>query len=175
MKTWGLVILAMATVAVTAQPAQSQTRFGPQVAWADDFDLGVGGRLDFGLGNLFGVDDGPFQNLFGSTTATYFFTDCGFSEIDCSYIEFEGNLGVPFTLDGASIQPFAGAGLHVGRFSVDDDFDTPFGSFSSSSTEVGLNLLGGIFFPLGDLSGFAQGKIELAGGEQFIISAGVLF
>lgn len=173
MRTFVLAMFALAGSALLAQPAQAQVDFGPQIAWGDDTDFGVGGRIDFGIGNAFGVDDGPFANLFGSAAATYFFVDCP-SNADCSYFEIDGNLAVPFTLEGNSLRPYAGAGIHVARWSVDfDGVGIP--GADVDDTEVGLNLLGGIFFPISDLDGFVQGKFGLAGAEQFVLSAGILF
>lgn len=167
MKRWAILALAVAVFG-PAVPAQAQVNFGPQLAWGDDTDLGIGGRIDFGVANALGVNEGAFRNLFASTSVTYFFIDCD----ECSYFEMNGNLAVPFELDGSSIAPYAGAGIHIGRFSYDGPGDE---FFDGDDTEVGLNLLGGIFFPLSDLRGFVDGKFALAGTEQFVLSAGVLF
>jgi hypothetical protein len=164
MKRWAILALSAALLG-PAMPAEAQVNFGPQLAWGDDTDLGLGGRIDFGVADALGVDDGPFQNLFASTSITYFFCDW------CDYFEINGNLAVPFTLEGSSIAPYAGAGIHIGRFS----FDEPLIGDEFDDTEVGLNLLGGIFFPLSDLTGFAEGKFGLGGADQFVLSAGVLF
>jgi hypothetical protein len=39
---------------------------------------------------------------------------------------------------------------------------------------VGLNLLGGLKFALGSLSSYAEGRFELGGGEQLVLTFGVL-
>jgi hypothetical protein len=171
MKQCAILLAGLALVYLAPAQAEAQVSFGPLVAWGDNSDLGVGGRVDVGLGNAFGVDSGPFQNLFLNSGVTYFFWDCdeGFDEVDCSYIEINGNLAVPFTLEGSSIQPYAGSGIHIARVSVDA------GPFEGDDTEVGLNILGGIFFPISDLRGFGEAKFELGGGEQFVLSGGILF
>lgn len=169
MKRWAILALAAAVLG-PAVPAHAQVNFGPQLAWGDDTDLGIGGRIDFGVADALGVDEGAFRNLFASTSVTYFFVDCD----ECSYFEINGNLAVPFELEGSSIAPFAGAGIHIGRWSVDGPDNLGF-DFGYDDTEIGLNLLGGIFFPLSDLRGFAEGKFALAGVEQFVLAAGVLF
>jgi opacity protein-like surface antigen len=176
MKRYAILLAGLALVHLAPAQAEAQVNFGPYVAWGDNADLGIGGRVDVGLGNAFGVDSGPFQNLFLNSGVTYFFIDCdegGFDEIDCSWIEINGNLAVPFTLGGSSLQPYAGTGIHIARVSFDysdnplvDDVD---------DTEVGLNILGGVFFPISDLRGFGELKFELGGGEQFVLSAGILF
>ena len=173
MKRYAILLAGLALVHLPPARAEAQVNFGPLLAWGDDADMGIGGRVDIGLGNAFGVESGPFQNLFLNSGVTYFFTDCeegpDFDEIDCSWIEINGNLAVPFTLEGSSIQPYAGSGIHIARLSVDA------GPFEGDDTEVGLNLLGGIFFPISDLRGFAEAKFELGGGEQFVLSGGILF
>jgi hypothetical protein len=175
MKRCAIFLALLALIQFAPAEAEAQVSFGPYVAWADDTDLGVGGRVDVGLGNAFGADSGPFQNIFLNSGVTYFFWDCdeGFDEVDCSFIEINGNLAVPFTLEGSSIQPYAGTGLNIARVSVEVS-DNPFLD-EADDTEVGLNVLGGIFFPISDLRGFAEAKIELSGGEQFVLSAGILF
>ena len=177
MKRFAILLAGLALVHLAPAKAEAQVSFGPYVAWADDVDLGVGGRVDVPLGNAFGVDSGPFQNIFLNSGVAYFFWDCDegfdFDELDCSYFEINGNLAVPFTLEGSSIQPYAGSGLNVARFSVESG-EGPFEG-ERDDTEVGLNILGGIFFPISDLRGFAEAKFELSGGEQFVLSGGILF
>ncbi len=167
MRRCAVLLAGLALLQLAPAKVEAQVSFGPLVAWGDDTDLGVGGRVDIGLGNAFGVDSGPFQNLFASTGATYFFIDCD----ECSYFEINGNLAVPFTLEGSSVEPYAGSGIHIARSS--SDVENPF--VEDDNTEVGLNLLGGIFFPLSDLRGFAEAKFEIVGAEQFVLSAGILF
>ena len=173
MKRFAILLAGLALVHLAPTQAEAQVNFGPYIAWGDDADLGIGGRVDVGLGNAFGVDSGPFQNLFLNSGVTYFFFDCdeGFDDVDCSWIEINGNLAVPFTMEGSSIQPYAGTGLNIARVSVEsDEID-----FDRDDTEVGLNVLGGIFFPISDLRGFGEIKFELGGGEQFVLSGGILF
>jgi hypothetical protein len=173
MKRYAILLAGLALVHFAPTRAEAQVNFGPYLAWGDEADLGIGGRVDVGLGNAFGVDSGPFQNLFLNSGVAYFFIDCDagfdFDEVDCSYIEVNGNLAVPFTLEGSSIEPYAGAGFNIARGSRDVDGE------SESETDVGLNILGGIFFPISDLRGFAEAKFELEGGEQFVLSGGILF
>lgn len=168
--------LAMAFVSV---PAQAQVTFGPQLVWGDDTDFGVGGRVDFDLAGPLAITDGLFQDLFGSATASYFFWDCDLGgdpgvAPDCGFIELNGNAAVPFTIEDSSVLGYLGGGLHLARFSVDRN-GAPFSEFGvRSDTEIGLNILGGIKFPLAGLTGFVEGKFGLIGAEQFVFSAGFL-
>lgn len=177
MKRWAIVALGL-VLALSGAPAYAQVSFGPQVVWGDDTDLGVGGRIDFDLAGPLAIDDGFFQNLFGSVTGSYFFWDCGTGidndNVDCGYIEFNGNAGVPFSVESSSLNGYFGGGLHVGRSSVDYSGEIIERNLVSD-TEIGLNLLGGFKFPISDLTGFVEGKFGLVGVEQFVISAGILF
>ena len=179
MRRWvGLALgLSLGFVAI---PAHAQITFGPQLAWGDDTDFGVGGRVDFDLAGPLAIDDGPFQNLFGSVTGSYFFDDCHSDApdaVDCGFIEFNGNAAVPFTIEDSSLAGYLGAGVHIARFSVDtNQVEKIPGLFLPvSDTEIGLNILGGFKFPLADLTGFVEGKFGLVGAEQFILSTGILF
>ena len=170
MKKIGLILGAVALL-VAAQPASAQVSFGPQVSWGSEWDLGIGGRVHFDLGSAFNIEDGFFQDLFGMATGTYFMPDCG-SVVDCSFMDISANVAVPFPVE-SSVMPYAGAGIGIGRFS--SDVDTIFGGFGASGSNVGLNVLGGIFFPLGGLRGFAEAKYFTAGAGQFSLSGGILF
>ncbi len=178
MKRWAALAVTAGLI-VVAQPVLAQASFGPQLAWGDDSDFGIGGRIDFDLAGPLAIDDGPFQNLFGSATGSYFFHNCDPlvpDSVDCGFIEFNGNAGVPFAIEDTSLTGYFGGGVHLTRFSVDTHgpVEDP-GVIPVADTEIGLNLLGGLKYPLGDLTGFVEGKFGLVGTSQFIISAGILF
>ena len=179
MKGWAVLVVSLGLV-VAAQPAQAQLAFGPQLVWGDDADFGIGGRLDFDLAGPLAIEDGPLQNLFGSATGSYFFDDCPSRTpdlVDCSFIEFNGNANVPFTIEDSSTEGYLGAGLHLARFSVDTNgpVEEPGLFIPVTDTEIGLNLLGGFKFPFSDLTAFVEGKLGLVGAQQFVLSAGILF
>ena len=155
----GLVLVGMLVMGATSLQGQ---RFGVQGSWGDDVDFGVGGRFELDLENALSSEP-PFSRTFIIGAFDYFFQDC--DPFDCSYWELNGNLAVPFGSADASVDPYAGAGINIARGSV-EDFD---------NTEVGLNLLGGLKFPLGGVSAFGEARIELGGGEQFVITGGILF
>lgn len=153
---------------IGVQTGQAQVSFGPQLAWSDAVDLGLGARVEFGLADLFGIEDGVFANLYASASGTYFFPECPGSS--CSLVELNPNAVVPFEMD-ATVTPFVGAGLHLAR----SKWSVPDASISDTDTDVGLNILGGIKFPIGNLGGFAEGNFGISGAEHFTLSAGVLF
>lgn len=168
MKKWGTVLGVIAAAALVAQPAQAQVQFGVQGNYADDVDFGIGARAQFDVGSMI-AEEGPLSSLTGVASVDYYFPDCGGdffgggSDIDCSYLEVNGNALYPLDI-AEGVAPYVGAGVHFGRFSVED----------VSDSEVGLNALGGLNFDLGGVTAFAEGKIELGGMEQFVITFGAL-
>lgn len=162
-------LVAGACLLYGAAPAAAQVGFGPQVSYAEDFDLGIGARLQFGMGSLFG-DEGIPGSLIGIAAFDWFFPDCG--DIDCSYLEFNANGAYPFARE-SEFSPYLGAGLHFARWS--SDADTGLGDLGDDATEIGLNLLGGLLYDLGSFSAFGEGRFEIGGGEQFVLTLGILF
>lgn len=166
MMKWRSLLATVGLLLATALPAQAQIGFGGQVSFADDADLGVGVRATAPLGGFVSTDEGSVlagTMLIGSFD--WFFPDCGGA--DCSYWEINTNGAVPIPVE-ANFSPYAGAGLNIAHMSVDE------GTIEESDTEVGLNLLGGVTFPLAGFSPFLEARLELGGGEQFVLSGGVL-
>lgn len=160
MKTWRVFAAMTAALVIGSAEAEAQA-FGVQGNWGDDTDFGLGARLELGLPNLL-TTQGPFSNTYLIGSFDWFFPDCN----ECTYWEINANLAVPIT--ATSIDPYAGAGLNIAHISVET------GVGDVSDTEVGLNLLGGIRFDLGTLGAFTEGRFELGGGEQFVLTFGVL-
>jgi hypothetical protein len=158
MKRYALLAGLALFIAIPATDATAQVSFGPQVVVWDFEEIGIGGRVDFGLGEALGIEEGVFQDLFASFNANYLFADPGTTLI------FNINAAIPFAMDGP-VTPYAGAGLNHFRFS--------FEGFSSSHS--GLNVLGGIFFDLGALPAFAELQYSTTGAGFLSLSAGVLF
>lgn len=171
---WDRAVLLAAVLAGVAGPVSAQ-RFGVHANWSDDFDFGLGGRVEVDALNLI-TDEGPFSRTFFIGTFDYFFPDCGFDgdddSFDCSYWEINGNLAIPLAASG--IDPYVGAGLNIARFSADYDGVVPGVDIEGSDTDVGLNLLGGLRFLISSLSAYAEARLELGGGEQFVITGGIL-
>jgi hypothetical protein len=164
-------LLSMACLAVLglyAQEAHAQVRFGPQASFADDVDLGVGARAMFGLKQF-------SERLEGIASFDWFFPSGG-AGVDWTYFKINANVAYSIPLSGSSaLRPYAGGGLNIARISIDYP-DIPFAPGSVSSTDIGLNVLGGSKFGSGSgLTPFAELRIELGGGEQFVISGGILF
>ena len=157
----------LAALGFCAQEAYAQVRFGAQASFANDVDLGVGARAQFGLKQF-------SERLEGIASFDWFFPSGGVG-VDWSYFEVNANLAYAFPLTGSSaLRPYAGGGLNFARISIDYP-DLPFAPGSYSSNDVGLNVLGGAKFGSGALTPFAEVRLQLGGGEQFVISGGILF
>ena len=149
-------------------PAAAQERpirFGVHANWADDAEVGVGARVQVGLADM-------YEGLRGIASFDYFFPeeddDFGVVDLDVTYWELNANL--TYTLRG-DLAPYVGTGLNIAHASAGvSAADIDLGD--ESETDIGLNLLGGL-----RLSNrfFAEARLELGGGEQFVVTAGVLF
>ncbi|HRX17407.1 MAG: hypothetical protein KC485_11105 [Gemmatimonadetes bacterium] len=169
-------LLASAAVAAGLMfiaPAQASAQLGfvVQANYGDDVEFGVGGGVRFGLGSLT-----EKQGIRGEATFDYYFPgggqEFGTFSSDFDYWEINGNL----LLDIKSVQGlYVGAGVNYANFSYNFDGCGLFcDSFDASSSDIGLNALGGYEFP-GSKKLFVQAKIELGGGEQFVVSGGIRF
>lgn len=158
---WRVVLGSAAALAISAGNVEAQ-RFGVQGNWGDDADFGIGARVELGLPNLF-TTTGPLANTFLIGSFDYFFPDN--DAID--YWELNANLAIPLVASG--IDPYVGAGLNVAHVSIDSDLVD-----DASDTEIGLNLLGGLRIPMGGVATFVEGRFELGGGEQFVLTFGAL-
>lgn len=140
-----------------------QVHFGVQLSWGDDSDLGLGVRVETPLQSL-----GPRVRGIGSFD--YFFPDGGTDEIDISYLELNVGLAYSFTLENQEkLAPYVGGGLNFARAAV-----SAFGE-SVSDTELGLNLLVGSVFGDSRPAPFVELRVELSGGEQFVLTGGFVF
>lgn len=135
-----------------AQPAYPHV--GLQVSLAEDTDIGVGGRYENRMTGLF--PGAPNLRFVGSFD--YFFPDGALKY-------WEVNATVVHLFPGASprVTPYLGGGLNIAHRSLVTD-----------NTEVGLNLVGGLRLP-GRFRPYLEGRIELDGGEQFVLTLGWLF
>jgi hypothetical protein len=148
---------------VAASAAQAQ-RFGASGSWGSDSDIGLGGRVEFDLSNKLSKS-GPLSKAFFIGQADYYF-DCGGGV--CTWLDINPGLAVP--IGSGKMDTYLGAGLNMARVTVD------LGSFGSASdSKTGLNLIGGIRFPLSGMSTFTEARFSLGGGEQIAVSFGVLF
>mgnify|MGYP001606807906 FL=1 len=161
-KLFGVMALTgVLAAAPAALVAQQPFHLGAQVSWGDDSDVGIGVRYENDLNRLI-----PARNLRVIGSFDWFFPG---NNVD--YFEINANVAYQFTLPGSRIGPYVGGGLNIARASV----DLPVLG-KSSDTQVGLNLLGGLRFPsAGRIRPYVEGRFELSGGEQFVLTGGLLF
>jgi opacity protein-like surface antigen len=162
---WPLAAAVLfSTMAIPASAAERPVRFGVQGSWANDADFGIGARVDVGL-----ADKRAGLGAVGSFD--YFFpSDDELELLDVDVTYWEANANLTYTLSG-DLAPYVGAGLNIAHASAGlgiEDFTVA----DESETDVGLNLLGGV--RLSDRI-FAEARIELGGGEMFIVTAGFMF
>lgn len=159
-----IVISCLGVALVSAgelRAQESDFRFGAQLSWGDDADLGLGARMAYTI---------PRSDLAIIGTFDYFFPgDIGGADVD--YWEINGNLAYRFRVqDAPGISPYVGAGLNLATASVSTDAGT-----SNSNTDLGLNLLAGTGFGSGRVTPFVELRVEIEGGDQFVIAGGLLF
>jgi hypothetical protein len=171
MRRKGIVsLLALALLAVGAQGASAQFKFGPRAAFGTDYDFAIGGMATLGFNTVLFEGAGP---LTGALAFDYVL-DCPFDEnvfsndYSCSFFEIAPTAFIPFTEN-----LYAGAGLNFARFSA--DVDTVFGDFGGSSSDIGLAIHGGYMFPLGAMTGMADARFALGGSEQLVLAFALLF
>ena len=162
----GTLVLGFA--ALGAGSATAQVRFGANLSWGDDSDLGLGARLNFGLGDM--ARNQPIEGL---VTFDYFFPGESSPGFDVTYWTITANAIYRFTERTAAVAPYAGGGVMLGRSSTDPL--SP-GMGGASSSKVGLHAVGGLRFKTeGTILPFAEARFELKDGAQFVLSGGVYF
>ncbi|MGH7542243.1 MAG: outer membrane protein [Gemmatimonadota bacterium] len=160
--------IALSALAFAAADGSAQVRVGGQVSFADDADFGIGPRIALEIPRVL-----PGLWIVGSFD--YFFPDEGLfgSEGDVDYWELNGNLLYEFEIpDTPGIIPYAGGGINIAHasFTTVEPIET-----DESNTEGGLNILGGAAFPLTGVTPFVEVRVEIEGGEQFVVTGGIMF
>lgn len=137
--------------------ASAQLQFGVHASVATETDLGLGGRLLFGLEQfVIGME--------GIASLDYFFPD------NSDYWELNGNIVVPVPIT-EGFEPYLGGGLNLGFFSFEED---PGGTGDNTDTEIGLNLVGGMKFATTNFRPFLEVRGTIAGAEQLVFTGGIL-
>ncbi len=163
-----LMFLVIACVSGVQGPnaQERQTRqihLGPQLSYGSSSKLGLGVRLH---ANLRSPDRLVIIGAFD-----WFFPDEGSGD-SRTYWELNGNVAYRFKIEGTTaVAPYAGGGLNIAYSSRRSEG----GGDGSSHTDLGVNLLGGTLFGSGPVLPFFELRVELAGGEQFVLTGGVLF
>lgn len=155
---------------IAPQQAEAQTsiEIGPRIG----IDVGDIEELFIGAEGRISSDALP---VIISPAFDFYFVDSGVEGVDQSIFVIDINGLYEFGVDNQAFTPYAGGGLGIVRSSVDVDGGS-FGTIGSSTTDVGLNLVGGARFETGTLQPFAQAKINVGGDfTLFNIMGGLLF
>ena len=156
-----LVGLFLGTGELTAQ-----SRFGGQVSFGDDADLGLGGRvlLDFSTALTGLAFIGSFDYFFPDNVGVN-------ANTEANYWEFNGNAVIEFGIASApNLQPYIGGGVNFAHASVDKN--SPDAPEDSSQNDLALNVLAGFKFPLAGLTPFAELRFTFAGDDTFLVRQG---
>lgn len=158
-----LTILGAAlAVGLAARPADAQVRFAPQLAWGEDHDLAIGGRLLVNLSRLTSTSaDRGFASRLDAVVPFDWFVDC----TDCTYFEVTPSLLLPLTI--RNVGPYVGAGVNIARISVNAPGQ------DESDVSLGLGLTGGLLVPVGRFTSFGEIRFTAGGARQTVITAGL--
>ncbi len=177
MRTKGMLLAAGLALVAVSGPLEAQARFGVNLSWGSDSDIGLGARVGFGLGELT-----QRNKIEGQATFDYFFPKGG------HIWEVTGN-GLYHLNSSGTVAPYLGAGLgyaHAGA-SSSNYTTTRFATLRpvlsiaqlASGYSAGnffLNLLGGVRFkPTGNIQPFAEARAEIGSGSQLVLTGGVYF
>ena len=171
--------LLLAALALTAAELEAQRRparrrapppapaqrasFGVQFDWGSDTDVGIGGRVVFGLKAI-----APRVPLDGIVSFDYYFPSAP-AGTDNNFWELNGNVAYRFRVARSSLGPYAGGGLNIGHAS------TTVAGISGSDTKAGLNLLAGTTFKARNFTPFAEFRGVVGDFNQVVLTGGIRF
>jgi hypothetical protein len=154
--------LALVVALAPSHELRAQSYAGPVVAFHDDFDFGIGGFITVPIPSF-------AEGLSLIADLGIFFPDDP-PGADWSYFEINGGVLYRFDVDSDQVSPFAMGGLNIARFSIEGEGVGPGpGSNRRSDTDLGINLGGGVTFLTGAMRPSVGLKIQLSGGEGFVL------
>lgn len=157
MRRFALVTAALAAFAVVPHQVEAQVTLGPELAYGDGSrDLGIGAAMALPMPNI--------GTGFGLLVDLLIFFPNGYD-----YLEANGNITYDFELENSSAVPFVLAGLSLSNTSVEVL------GVSGSSTDLALNLGGGIDFDLGSFRPKVGARFQIESGTGFILFATLPF
>lgn len=176
-KKW---LLSGLTVGITiflcsfaALPGEAQIHIGLQGSYGEETDWGIGARL---TADVFQTPTGWFELI---ASFDYFFPDddweIPFLSVEYTYYEINGNVVYNMSLPNSPLVPYAGAGINVATGDVSADI-FGFEIDAISETETGVNVLGGLKIKTtGRFTPFVEFRYESGGGEQYVLTGGIVF
>jgi opacity protein-like surface antigen len=163
-KLLATVALVGTLMAPGSAEAQTPTTVGGAVAYHTDLEaLGIGAYVVIPMPQL-------HENISINPNFIYYFPDIG------SYWTLSGDVVYTFPVSADTpVSPFALAGINVSRFSTGDITIGTTTVSGISSTDVGLNLGGGVAFPMESFTPVAGARFEIGDGNGFVLFGGVGF
>lgn len=157
--------LGFAVLAPTKAEAQGM-QFGVAASYADDSDFGVGAFAKFHLADV------SNRAIGGRIGFDYFFPGN-----DATAWSLNGDALLNIATNNASMKPYIGAGVGYRHFGVGGAAGDACDTFNldCSSSDVGLNLIGGLNFGKSKMMPFVEAKLEVGDGSQFVVKAGIHF
>ena len=147
----------------------------PPVSNAQDLDFKLGPRVSLDVDDIdeFGVGADVRAAIGDTPVQIHGAFDWYFADDPLTIFTVDANGVYMFDLEDQNITPYAGGGLGITRF----DLDTTNGGFgvSASTTEIGLNLVGGAELDLDGTLPFAQLQFTTGTPGRLALSAGILF
>lgn len=156
-RTLAVALALLGGVSMAAEAQTGPAQMGPRVLYnVDAEEFGIGAHFLKPLTDAFAIYP-SFEFLFmeGGTWLNF-------------------NADVTYTFDDPDLEwLYVGAGLAITRVS-DDDCDDVVPGFDCSTTDSGLNLIGG-FQPAGRgrIKPFAEARLVLGGSESFQVAGGL--
>ena len=154
-------VLALGVAAFAPSTAQAQVGFVVQGSYGFDVEaLGVGGGVNLGIGSLT-----EKQGIRLEATFDYFLADD-----PLTFWEINGNL----LKDIPSVKNlYVGAGINYANSSIDNSFCGAL--IDCSSSDIGINVLGGYKLGSGKAAPFVQARFAIGGAEQLYVTGGFRF
>ena len=150
-------------------PAQTSVKIGPRMGVPVGNVSDAGGTLFFGADARVDLAALPDPVVLSPSFDFYLTDDFSGSSLTIFALDLNGLYEIP--LEDSPVAPYAGGGIAITRVSIEEDVPD---RFDPSSTEIGLNLVGGTRFPLESVEPFAQINVT-AGADRIGLAGGVLF
>lgn len=163
------LILVVGLAGPPTAPAQTGMKIGPRVGVPVGNVSDTGGTLFFGADARVDLAALPDPVVLSPSFDFYLADDFSGSSLTIFALDLNGLYEIP--LEDSPVAPYAGGGIAITRVSIGEDVPD---RFDPSSTEIGLNLVGGARFPLESVEPFAQFNFT-AGADRIGLAGGVLF
>lgn len=178
MLTQYLIALALSATLLSGGSAHlsAQTSVGVQASFGTEGNFGLGVRLRQDVSSL--IED--VSGLLGTVSFDYFFAEDPIQihvpeetlSFEVSYFEINANVSYDLPIARLRFLPYVGSGLNIARTSVQLSDES--GSITIADWVGGLNVLVGATFGSGPFRPFMEIRVERAGGEQVVISGGLI-